>query len=163
MEEDNSRNKLDSKASADDLQPSGKRLRLDSSVAASQESGLWLYAGKNKPVGIAQPFQKKESIDIELKAEFRSGSGGLKGSKMSDVDLGKPSLKGRGVDSDSDTTSTFEFLFEPPSNSGGDDDVVSIDEGSQLKEFTTRGKIGGGKARDKPAGGGSESKGRSQG
>lgn len=158
MEEED-KNKLDSRASADDLQPSVKRLRLDSVMAASQESGLWLYAGKNKPVGIAQPFQKKESIDtevmddaFELKAAFRSGSDGLKGAKMSD-DFGKLSFKGRGVDSDSDATSTFEFPFEQPSSSG-DDDV-----GSQLKELT-RNKAGVGGAKDMPASRGSESRGR---
>ena len=42
------------------IQPPSKRPHLDSG-----EAGLWPYAAKNKPVGIAQPFQKKESVEVE--------------------------------------------------------------------------------------------------
>ena len=41
--------------------PASKRPHLDSG-----ETGLWPFTSKNKPVGIAQPFQKKESVEVEL-------------------------------------------------------------------------------------------------
>lgn len=154
MEEDDE-STLSSQVSADNLLPSGKRSRPDSGgVAVSQESGLWLYAGKNKPVGIAQPFPKKESIDVddsvELKSELRSGGVGFKGSKVVDVP-GKSFLKGGGTESDSDSTSTFEFQFEPPSSSDDEEDRVDGTEGLQLKGPTMT-NISGGK--DKSGGGG---------
>ena len=148
---------LSSQASGDDLLQSGKRPRLDSGVAVSQESGLWSYAGKNKPVGIAQPFPKKENIDVdlmedsvELKSELRSGGVGFKGFNIGDVP-GKSFLKGGGAESDSDTTSTFEFPFEAPSSSD-DEDGIGVAEGLELKGPVMT-KIGGG-GRDRAGGGG---------
>lgn len=150
--------------SMSDLTPSVKKPRLESGVAAmSGESRPWSYVGGNKPVGIAQPFQMKESVDTELaddptelkpqqltdlKADFKSSDVKV-GSRTGDV-LKKPSLKDHcgGVDSDSDTNSTFEYHFEPPSSS---DDGLSGDERLQP---TARDKTGGGGARDKVGGGG---------
>ena len=58
-------NSISSTESCDELfsLPSSKRPKLDAGAGMIPESGVWRY--KNKPVGIAQPFQKKEFRDNE--------------------------------------------------------------------------------------------------
>lgn len=48
-------------SSTDSLQPQLKRPRLDSS--GMPQDGLWAFTNMNKPIGIAQPFPKRESVD----------------------------------------------------------------------------------------------------
>jgi hypothetical protein len=134
MEDDGST--LDSRGSADALQPSGKRLRLDS---GSQEGGLWSYAGKSKPIGIAQPFPKRESVDsvddtLELKAELRSCNDGLRRSSKLDDSL-KKSVRSGGVETD------------PELSPGEDRKAILGDEGARLVVSTMAGRdrSGGGK------------------
>lgn len=119
--------------------------RLDTGIV-SQEAGMWSYVGKNKPVGIAQPLPKRESVDFEPVDDLCKGDvgchksedkklenmedggkselgkdvsvtedAGLKGTRTSDH-KSKPSSSGVESDSGTDTTSTFEFPFEPPSD-----------------------------------------------
>lgn len=131
---------------ADSLSPLLKRPRLDSS-GMSQDAGLWPYATKNKPVGIAQPLPKRESLDepsckserglqkpdddladlkktgtldSNLKSEFdRDTSGvGLKGTRTGNQK--KLCVKDGESDSGSDSTSAFDYVFEAPSESSDD-------------------------------------------
>ena len=110
------------------------------------------YAGKNKPVGIAQPFPKKEVVErpVDLaegnSPELESLKAGLKCDSISSS-FDKAKLeKGRKLsskdhcgeaesDSGSDTMSSFDFPFEPPTSSddapSGRDDRVQPKKSSR--------------------------------
>lgn len=146
-----------------------KRPRLDSTGGvAPQDSSPWPYnIDRNKPIGIAQPFQKQESFEIErlddvskddpmlIKAKMfqdnlntevgkggggDGGGGGGGGGRTREVGGGGEITTGfnkedfsadiksktrknvlSSVDSDTDTTSTFDFPLEPPSDLPDDD------------------------------------------
>lgn len=129
--------------------PTSKRSHLDPG-----ETGLWPYTSKNKPVGIAQPFQKKESMEVEsmdtlLKHEdtLKLEQGGdlktgleldvkprsdLKSGDMAAKEFGSSVDKGRklsgkrhsSADSESDSDSSSSFSYQFEPPSESSDDAV---------------------------------------
>ncbi len=109
-------NAVGSSRTSQSLPPSSKRPHLDPG-----ETGLWPYTSKNKPVGIAQPFQKKENMEVESMDNLQKREDMLKLEQEGDLKAGleldfkaKPDLKSR----DMTTKDVFGSNVERASTAG---------------------------------------------
>lgn len=142
--EPGSTNSIGGSQAGSSLVPPPKRPHLEPG-----EGGIWPYS-TNKPVGIAQPFQKKESVEIEpvenlQKEDMCEQEEDLKAGLSLDFKP-KPDLNAKDAsfkeifgpsvdktrkfsgkrhsstesDTDSDSSSSFSYQFGPPSESSDD-------------------------------------------
>ena len=140
---------------------SSKRLRIDS--GSTQETGLLPYISRNKPIGIAQPFQKEMHENEFCKSDALSRTEDLKSEQkfhetiiLDSVKSGlEASLSTTGevkprklphlnelstIESDSgtDTTSSFDFQFELTSMDLPESNMLSGDDGSIRGDLVAR-------------------------
>lgn len=171
-----------------ELSPPPKKPKLELGGVAPHEATLWPCAGRNKPVGIAQPFLKMESLDSGLglglgplgedscrkdpppcrKDDQTDLKAGLSCDKpeadkeafASDDGKGSSSKATSGLStkcerligesgSGSDTTSSFDYAFEAPSDlaeTSDEDEKVRLREcaaAAATAATVVVGKVGG--------------------
>ena len=155
------------------LPPASKRPHLESG-----DAGLWPYTSTNKPVGIAQPFQKKENIEVEHVATLQKQEDVLKSDLKPELDF-KPVVNVKTKDdstnvfcpddertsaekklsnqrhssadsgSDSDSCISFSYPFKLPSESS-DDIMPPGREEAEDQNVVSFGSTAGGGRKEEP-------------